>query len=572
RSVIRDVARVLGIPLSEADRIAKLIPEGPKVSLQTALSEVKELRDLEKSDDPEIRKLLHYGQVLEGSARHTGVHAAGVIIAPGDVSEYVPIAVARSKGDEVVTTQFDGSWVESFGLLKMDFLGLKTLTVLDDTLDLIEANYGIRIDIDQIPLDDEQPFDLFQRGDTVAIFQFESSGMREWLRKLQPTTLDDLIAMNALYRPGPMDLIPKYIDRKHGREKVEFPHPMLEPVLKPTFGIPVYQEQVMQIAQVMGGYSLGGADLLRRAMGKKKQSEMDRQRTIFVEGAKERGVSEETANEVFDMMAKFAGYGFNKSHSAAYSVVAYQTAYLKAHFPAAFMAAAMTNEMGDTKRLSTVLDEARQMGLEVLGPSINASEKHFTVDGDRIRFGLGAIKGVGTAAIEAIVAVRKEHGPFQTLFDLVRNLDLRAVNKKTLESLARAGALDELEGHRAQLVAAIDLAVQFAQRVQADKAAGQNSLFGSEGAGIVMTPALPTVDRWPRSRLLKEERELMGFYVSGHPLDAYAAEARAFATAQFGRIAENLPDGEPTGNGDQNGYQRGPQHCFFGIIMDVQRR
>src|SRR5690606_16445277 len=263
---------------------------------------------------------------------------------------------------------------------------------------------------------------------------------------------------------------------------------------------------------------------------------------------------------------------FNKSHSAAYSVVAYQTAYLKAHFPAAFMAAAMTNEMGDTKRLSTVLDEARQMGLEVLGPSINASEKHFTVDGDRIRFGLGAIKGVGTAAIEAIVAVRKEHGPFQTLFDLVRNLDLRAVNKKTLESLARAGALDELEGHRAQLVAAIDLAVQFAQRVQADKAAGQNSLFGSEGAGIVMTPALPTVDRWPRSRLLKEERELMGFYVSGHPLDAYAAEARAFATAQFGRIAENLPDGEPTGNGDQNGYQRGPQHCFFGIIMDVQRR
>ncbi len=585
RSVIRDVARVLGIPLSEADRIAKLIPEGPKVDLQTAKSDVKEFRELEKSGDPEIRKLLHYGQVLEGSARHTGVHAAGVIIAPGDVSEYVPVAVARSKGDEVVTTQYDGNWVESFGLLKMDFLGLKTLTVLNDALDLIEQNHGTRIDIEEIPLDDEKTFELFQQGDTVAIFQFESSGMREWLRKLKPTSLDDLIAMNALYRPGPMDLIPNYIDRKHGREKVEFPHTMLEPVLKPTYGIPVYQEQVMQMAQVMGGYSLGGADLLRRAMGKKKQSEMDKQRAKFVEGAKQRDVSEKTANDVFDMMAKFAGYGFNKSHSAAYSVVAYQTAYLKAHYPAAFMAAAMTNEMGDTKKLSVVLEEARQLGLDVLPPSINASQKPFTVDDEQIRFGLGAIKGVGTAAIEAIVAAREEHGPFKTLFDLTRDLDLRAVNKKTLESLARAGALDELDGHRAELVEGIDLAVQYAQKVQADRAAGQNSLFGAEGVGTVMAPALPSIDPWPRARLLKEERELMGFYISGHPLEAYAAEARAFATAQLGRVAEDeLLNGSASQNGAQNGAHngtengahngsnRGPQHCFFGIITDVQRR
>ena len=573
RSVIRDVARVLGIPLSEADRIAKLIPEGPKVDLQTALTEVKEFRDLERSDDPAIRNLLHYGQVLEGSARHTGVHAAGVIIAPGDVSEYVPVAVARSKGDEVVTTQYDGNWVESFGLLKMDFLGLKTLTVLNDALDLVERNYGTRIDIDAIPLDDEKTFELFQRGDTVAIFQFESSGMREWLRKLKPTSLDDLIAMNALYRPGPMDLIPNYIDRKHGREKVEFPHPMLEPVLKPTYGIPVYQEQVMQIAQVMGGYSLGGADLLRRAMGKKKQAEMDKQRAKFVDGARVREVSEETANEVFDMMAKFAGYGFNKSHSAAYSVVAYQTAYLKAHYPGAFMAAAMTNEMGDTKRLSVILEEARQLGLEVLAPSINASARDFTVDEGRIRFGLGAIKGVGSAAIDAIVSARSEHGPFETLFDLTRDLDLRAVNKKTLESLARAGALDEMEGHRAQLVHGVDLAVQYAQKVQADRAAGQNSLFGSDASGTVMAPALPAVERWPRSRLLKEERELMGFYISGHPLEAYAAEARAFATAELGRIADEAnTDESPRVNGSQNGSHRGPQQCFFGIITDVQRR
>lgn len=328
----------------------------------------------------------------------------------------------------------------------------------------------------------------------------------------------------------------------------------------------------MQIAQVMGGYSLGGADLLRRAMGKKKQAEMDKHRTIFVDGAGKRGVSEATANEVFDMMAKFAGYGFNKSHSAAYSVVAYQTAYLKAHFPAAFMAAAMTNEMGDTKRLSIVLDEARQMGLEVLGPSINASENFFTVDDDRIRFGLGAIKGVGAAAIEAIVSMRGEHGPFRTLFDLVRELDLRAVNKKTLESLACAGALDELEGHRAQMVEAIDLAVQYAQKVQADRAAGQNSLFGTEGAGSVMAPALHPVESWPRSRLLKEERELMGFYVSGHPLDSFAAEARAFATAELGRITDSIKDREEPTSDSQNGYHRGPQHCVFGIITDVQRR
>lgn len=572
RSVIRDVSRVLGIPLQEADRIAKLIPEGVKVNLESAKSEVKELRELEKSDDPEIRKLMHYSEVLEGSARHTGVHAAGVIIAPGDVSDYVPVAVARSKGDEVVTTQYDGNWVESFGLLKMDFLGLKTLTVLNDALDLIRDEYGVDIDIEDIPLDDETTFELFQRADTVAIFQFESSGMREWLRKLKPTSLDDLIAMNALYRPGPMDLIPNYIDRKHGREEVEFPHPMLEPVLRPTYGIPVYQEQVMEMAQVMGGYSLGGADLLRRAMGKKKQSEMDKQRTIFVNGAVERGVEEETAHEVFDMMAKFAGYGFNKSHSAAYSVVAYQTAYLKAHYPAAFMAAAMTNEMGDTKKLSVVLEEARQMGIEVLPPSINGSQKNFAVDDGKIRFGLGAIKGVGTAAIESIVEAREVNGPFETVFDLTRELDLRAVNKKTLESLARAGALDDLEGHRAQLVEGMDLAVQYAQKVQADRAAGQNSLFGSEEAGEVMAPALPPAERWPRTRLLKEERELMGFYVSGHPLEAFAVEARAFATAQLGRVGEEeFQNGSPTSNG-HNGSHRGPQHSFFGIITDVQRR
>ncbi len=573
RSVIRDVSRVLGIPLSEADRIAKLIPDGVKVDLASAMKEVEEFRTLREHEDPQIRNLMHYAQVLEGSARHTGVHAAGVIIAPGDVSDYVPVAVARSKGDEVVTTQYDGNWVESFGLLKMDFLGLKTLTVLNDALALIKNHYGDTIDIDDIPFDDEKTFTLFQRGETVAIFQFESPGMREWLRKLKPTSLDDLIAMNALYRPGPMKLIPNYIDRKHGIEDVEYPHEMLKPVLSPTYGIPVYQEQVMQIARVMGGYSLGEADILRRAMGKKKQSEMDKQRTVFVEGASRRGVQEATANEVFDLMAEFAGYGFNKSHSAAYSVVAYQTAYLKARYPAAFMAAAMTNEMGDTSRLAIVLEEARQMGLDVLPPSINRSEAHFTVEGEKIRFGLGAVKGVGVNAIDAIVAVRKKVESFETIFDLTRELDLRAVNKKTLESLARAGALDELEGHRAQLVDSVDLAVQYAQKVQADRAAGQNSLFGGGSAGTIMAPTLPPCENWPRSRILKEERNLMGLYMSGHPLEEYAAEARTFSTAELGQAVDG--EFETSGvetNGRENGRRRGPTHRICGIITDVQRR
>ncbi|SHK05166.1 DNA polymerase III subunit alpha [Rhodothermus profundi] len=581
KMAIRDVARVLGIPLAEADRIAKLIPDGPKVTLATAYEEVPELRALKESNDPQIRKLLHYAEVLEGSVRHTGVHAAGVIIAPGRVHDYVPVAIAKGKDNDTVTTQYDGKWIEEFGLLKMDFLGLKTLTILNDTLQLIKENHGIDIDLDEIPLDDPKTFALFQRGETVAIFQFESEGMREWLRKLKPTSIDDLIAMNALYRPGPMDLIPNYIARKHGLEPVEYPHPLLEPVLKNTYGIPVYQEQVMEMARVIAGYTLGQADLLRRAMGKKKVEEMRRQREIFREGAARlHGISTEKADEIFDMMEKFAGYGFNKSHSAAYSIVAYQTAYLKANFPAEFMAAAMTSEMGDTKKLAVVLDEARRMGLELLPPSINRSQAHFTVEEGRIRFGLGAIKGVGLGAIEAILKAREKHGPFHTIFDLVRHLDLRVVNKKVLESLARAGALDELEGHRAQLVEAIDLAVQYAQKVQADQMAGQASLFGESGTRTALPPPnLPVVEPWSRARCLKEERELIGFYVTGHPLEAYRAEVNAFATTTLAELSRTLKEEEVPRNGSANGTANGhasrpmrPRHRICGILTEVQRR
>ena len=579
RSVIRDVARVLGVPLSEADRIAKLIPEGPKVTLDSALDEVPDFRGLLKNENPQIRNLMHYAKVLEGSARHTGVHAAGVIIAPGNVSEYVPVAVSKSKtaGEDVVTTQYDGKWVESFGLLKMDFLGLKTLTVLNDALALIKENHSIEIDLDHIPLDDKKTFELFQRGETVAIFQFESTGMREWMRKLKPTCIDDLIAMNALYRPGPMEHIPKYIDCKHGKDPVQYPHPMLEPILESTYGIPVYQEQVMQMAQVMGGYTLGGADLLRRAMGKKKKEEMEKQRAIFVEGAGAKGVAKTTANTVFDLMAAFAGYGFNKSHAAAYSVVAYQTAYLKANFTPEFMAAAMTNEMNDTSKLAVVLEEARHLGIEMLPPSINYSQAHFTVENGKIRFGLGAIKGVGIGAIETMIRAREKQGPSTTLFALTKSLDLKTVNKKAVESLARAGALDDLEGHRAQLVAAIDLAFQYAQKVQADKAAGQNSLFGGlQNGATMMEPNLPIIEPWPRAKLLKEERDLMGVYISGHPLEAYAAEARAFSTARLGDIdrldQEMLAHQERNGNTNGFGQSRGPTHRFCCIITEIQRR
>ncbi len=985
RSVIRDVARVLNIPLSEADRIAKLIPETPKARLEDALREVPELAQLEKDPDPTKRKLIHYARVLEGSARHTGVHAAGVIIAPGKVSDYVPVATAKGKGGQsrVVVTQYDGSWVEKFGLLKMDFLGLKTLTIINDTLALIEQNHGVRIDPDRIPLDDPQTFELFQRGDTVAVFQFESEGMRNYLQELKPTTIDDLIAMNALYRPGPMDLIPSYIRRKHGEEPVEYPHPLLEPVLKNTYGIPIYQEQVMQMAQVMAGYTLGQADLLRRSMGKKKVEEMKKHRSIFVAGAAERGVDAQTANAVFDMMEKFAGYGFNKcvtgdtevvdaltgrvvtvqelyegrarlgrtlscdtqslhirpetvldvidngvrpvyrlrtasgktiettanhpfltfngwkplnqlsvgqfiaiprrlpvegslvwpehhlivmgyllmttvpqyaplfattspdlladfvraaeqfdnvkctvsihrddvyvvgtkprnpkrpielrfwaqileiagrlaseqiipdeifllkneqialllsrmweyrgtinleekrltltlasekmgrqiqhlllrfgiisqletqapsrsghpririhiqgkrhiqrfmehiachrvrnsfidaldtlliyeddpygaldrippaikplikqiserkrttwsaievvsgiskqefkaagplphragfprqaiaqvatllnepelkkqvendiywdeivaieyvglkqtydleiarthnfvandiivhnSHSAAYSIVAYQTAYLKAHYPAEFMAAVMTSEMGDAKKLAVALEEARRMGLDILPPSINTSQATFTVENGKIRFGLAAIKGVGTHAVESIVEERKAHGPFRTIYDLCKRVNYKVVNRKILEALIAAGALDELEGHRAQLLEALEQAIAYGQRYQMERLMGQNSLFGDTATGGVSLPEppLPVTEPWPLSRKLKQERELLGFYISGHPLDRYAPVVRVLATAQLGEPGHITP---------------GQEYRFCGIITEVRER
>ena len=560
KSVLRDVGRVLNVPLPETDRIAKLVPDGVKVSLADAKDQVPEFAKLYGDPNPDIRKLMHYATVLEGSARHTGVHAAGVIIAPGNVGDYVPVSVQKGKSGaaDAVVTQYDGKYIEDFGLLKMDFLGLRTLTILDDALELIEENHGVTIDLDALPLDDAKTYELFQRGDTVSVFQFESSGMREWMRRLKPTELDDLIAMNALYRPGPMDLIPTYIARKHGKEAVEYPHPMLEGILAPTYGIPVYQEQVMQMAQVMGGYSLGGADLLRRAMGKKKQSEMDKQRVTFVAGAAEKGVPEKKANEVFDMMAKFAGYGFNKSHSAAYSVVAYHTAYLKAHYPAEFMAAVLTTEMADSSKLGIALEATRAAGQDILPPCVNRSQAHFTVEGGRVRFGLAAIKGCGTGAIDAIVDARAAAGgAFDDVFALTKDLDLRTVGKKALEALAQAGAMDAFPGHRAQQVAGVELAWAYGQKTQADKLAGQHGLFGEATGTTAFKPQLPHVEPWTQGESLRFERDLVGFYVSGHPLDDFRAEANAFASARLG---------------DHERIPHETDQTVLGIITEVTRR
>jgi len=573
KTVVRDVSRVLDVSLDRADEIAKMIPEGPGVSLESAFEENPDFRALKDADDPSVRKMMNYAEVLEGSVRHTGVHAAGVIIAPGEVSDYVPVSVSKSKGEKVITTQYDGDWVEDFGLLKMDFLGLKTLTVINDAIELIERNYDVTIDLDEIPLDDEDTYKLFQRGDTVSIFQFESTGMREWMRKLKPTELNDLIAMNALYRPGPMENIPTYIDRKHDREEVEYPHPMLEDILKPTYGIPVYQEQVMQMAQEMGGFSLGKADILRRGMGKKKAKVVNKMKGEFVEGAKARDVDDETIEHVWELMAKFSGYGFNKSHAAAYSIVAYQTAFLKAHFPAEFLAAAMTNDMGNTDKLSVVLEEARRMGIEVLPPSINHSQTKFDAKDGKIRFGMGAVKNAGVNAIESIIASRDKHGPFETVYSMTKDLDLSVVGKRTLEALADAGALDDLEGHRAQLANAVDGAVRYGQKVQADRAAGQNSLFGNGEIGSSETePKLPDAEPWPTGTRLKKEHDVLGFYVSGHPLDEYRAEVDAFASAQFGNTdaIEKLIDNH-SGDEDQYGRDRGPVRTFCGIVTEINR-
>jgi len=535
KSSIRDVARVLKLPLPEADRLAKLVPERPGVTLESAYKEVPELAQAVKDSNPLIQETLKYAKILEGSNRQTGVHACGVIIGPRNLVDCLPLST--QKDSELPVTQYEGKYVESVGMMKMDFLGLKTLSIIKEAVKNIKMTRNETLDIESIPLDDDKTYQLFQRADTIGIFQFESGGMREYLKELKPTDIEDLIAMNALYRPGPMEFIPTYIHRKHGRQKTEYPHPWLEEILKPTFGIMVYQEQIMQAAQIMAGFSLGSADILRRAMGKKNKDEMDRQRAFFVEGALTKGIEKEKAANIFDVMARFAEYGFNRSHSAAYSVLSYKTAYLKANYTAEFLAAVLTNNFSDIKKITQIMEDCHRHKIQVLGPDINESQFNFVVNSrGEIRFGLGAVKGVGEAAVEAIVEERDANGPFRTIFDFARRVNLRNVNKRVFESMAMAGAFDCFENtHRAQYFYSdnndqtlfIDKVIKHANMLAQRENASQMNLFEENPEVSIPDPALPDCPRWSRLELLKQEKEVTGMYISGHPLDNFKIEIKA---------------------------------------------
>ncbi len=539
KAVIRDVGRALGMPYGEVDKIAKLVPDQLKMTLKKALEQEPRLAEM-RQNDPKVDELMGLAERLEGLYRHASTHAAGVVIADKPLVEYLPL---YKDANGKMVTQFDMNCVEQVGLIKFDFLGLRTLTVIDTASRLIRQAADPDFDIDNIPMDDAETFELLSRGDTTGVFQLESSGMKDLLVRLKPSVFEDIIALVALYRPGPMELIPDYIDRKHGRQKVTYPHPDLEPVLKETYGIIVYQEQVMAIANILAGYSLGQADILRRAMGKKKVEVMEKERAKFIEGAKALGHSDDLASSIFDLIAKFAGYGFNKSHAAAYGLIAYQTAYLKAHYPVQFMAAQLTSWSSNSDQVVAMFAECKNMGLEVLPPDVNASLADFGVDGQAIRFGLAAVKNVGAAAIEAILEARAE-GPFRDIFDFCGRVDLSKVNKRVIESLIKCGAFDGTPGHRAQLMAVLDEAVKAGQQRQREEAAGQFSLFEAGPAieAEAVTPDLPNVEVWPEQTRLAYEKESLGFYVSGHPLARFEDEIRRFAQASLAALT-TYPEG-----------------------------
>ncbi len=541
KAVIRDVARVLKVPIPTVNKITKFIPSkfGKVFSIEQALNEVPELKWVKDSQEDDIKNLIKYAKVLEGMNRNASKHAAGVVITPEDVSNYVPLANAVSQTD--IVTQFNMKEIENAGLLKMDFLGLRTLTIIRDALDLIKKNHGIEIDIDNIPLDDEKTFQLFSKGQTTGVFQFESAPMREYLKKLKPTSLSDLSAMNALYRPGPMEFIDNFIDRKFGVKEVVYLHPVLEPILKETYGIIVYQEQVIQIANKAGGMSLAEADILRRAMGKKDLAAMKEQKTKFIEGAVKNSIPKKIAEEIFEAIDKFANYGFNKSHSVAYSYVAYQTAYLKAHYTPEFLAANLKNEFGNASKVTNFLEDCRKLKIPVLPPDVNSPAVYFDVEGGKIRFGMSAIKNVGVPAVEEMIKCRQNLGRnFTGIFDFSTNVDTRIVNKRGLEGLVLAGAFDSVEKNRAKLFNSIELALEFGHKVQNSNLFAENSLFGGMEEEVkIQEPELPDIVPWSQKEQLAKEREVIGFYISEHPLRKYEVEYKSFATIHFGE-AEKL--------------------------------
>src|SRR5438309_5320890 len=517
------------MPYGQIDRLCKLVPNNPAhpVTLAQAIAN-EPLLQQQRDTDPAVAKLMTIALKLEGLYRHASTHAAGVVIGDRPLVELVPLY--RDPRSDMPVTQFNMKWVELAGLVKFDFLGLKTLTVLARTSELLAAR-GVQLDLTALPLDDPAAYELLARGDTVGVFQVEGAGVRDMLRKLRPDRFEDIIAANALYRPGPMENIPRYIAVKHGEEEPDYLHPALEGILKETYGVMTYQEQVMQIAQVLAGYTLGGADLLRRAMGKKIQSEMDAQRQQFVEGATARGVERGRAELIFDQMAKFAGYGFNKSHAAAYALVAYQTAYLKANYPVEFLAASMTLDLGNTDKLNHFRQELGRLGIALLPPDINRSEVAFSVETDpktgkpAIRYALAAVKGVGEQAMSELVAERAAHGPYKDLFDFALRLDAKSFNRRQFENLVKAGAFECLNPNRAQSFAAAELLLRQASRAAEERQDGQVSLFagiaGLSNGGFAARPSLPVVPDWPDVERLQNEFDAIGFYLSSHPLDPY---------------------------------------------------
>ncbi|MGH9524760.1 MAG: DNA polymerase III subunit alpha, partial [Terriglobales bacterium] len=541
KAAIKDVGRAMGIPYNDVDRVAKMVPATLGISLDDSLKESPMMAQAYESE-PQVRELLDTARKLEGLVRNAGVHAAGVVISPEPLLNLVPLH--RTKNDEIVTA-FDMKAIEKMGLLKMDFLGLTTLTIVDDALKLIDQVRGEKLDWNFIQLDDKETYEnVFHSGLTSGVFQFESHGMRDVLRRYRPTTVEDLTALNALYRPGPIQggMIDDFIERKHGRRRIEYELPEMEPILKETLGVIVYQEQVMQIANVLAGYSLGEADLLRRAMGKKNEEEMAKQRDRFVKGATEKGFPEKKIEHIFDLMEQFAGYGFNKSHSAAYALLAYQTAYLKTHYAVEFMAALLTSVTGNTDDVVKYIKECREMGIAVEPPDINVSDSGFTPHGNAIRFGMGAIKNVGQNAIESVVEARKKLGKFTSFYQFCENVDLRLLNKRVLESLIKSGAMDSF-GHRAQMMAVVDKAIERWQKSQRDAESGQHGLFGvfdEPAADAGANDKLPNLPEWDEHQRLAAEKEILGFFITGHPLQKYEQKLQEFSpyytTAAIGEM------------------------------------
>jgi len=546
KAAIRDVGRVMEMPYADADKVAKLVPNQLNITLEQALETEPRLRELVETD-PKVRELMTIARSLEGLARHASTHAAGVVISEEPLTDHVPLY--KGANDEIVT-QYSMGDVEKIGLVKFDFLGLKTLTMIRRAETLIHESHPGQppLSVELLPFDDAKTFALLSSGKTTGIFQLESSGMRDLLSGFKPDRFEDIIAIIALYRPGPMDLIPDFIKRKQGKVPIVYELPELEPILKDTYGVIVYQEQVMAIANTVAGFSLGQADILRRAMGKKKPEEMEKLRVKFLEGARQNKIAEKKAEKLYELIQKFAGYGFNKSHAAAYAVVCYHTGYLKAHYPTEFMAALMTTDMGNQDKIVGYFTECRDLGIKVLGPDVNESQKNFAVVDGAIRFGLAAIKNVGEGAVDSVLAIRADSGRFTSFFDFCRRVDLHKVNKRMLEGLIKAGAFDSLGAKRSQLMAMLDHGIEDGAAAQQERERGQTSIFGEElnGDGSAhghIEPALPNVPEWDQAQRLKYERELTGFYITAHPLARYEATIHALATATTVGIAE-LSDGK----------------------------